>query len=127
MEKLNFVVDGVEKKLEYDERFSKGIFIVTENKAVKRNCETLAITVDAPTSDLELKEKISKIGRAGFLTIRIMNEWIQYIIMDYTDQSDFESLLRDMPRQNHEALRMAYRLAKITTLADLERMGGGLN
>ena len=122
MERLKLIVDGDEKKIEYTDKISKGIFKVTDNKAVKRNCETLIISVDQPLNELELKQKVSKIGRAGILTIRVMNEWIQYIIMDYTDPSDFEFLLRDVPKQSHEALQMAYTMTKISTLDDLNKL-----
>jgi len=127
MEKLKISIDGIEKKIEYTERFSKGIFTVMETKAVKRNCELLKIDVGTPGSDLQLLQKITKLDKVALLTMRLSNDYFQYIIMSYTERDDFNRFLTEVPPEIHESLKTVYNLTKMNTLEDLDFLGGPLD
>jgi hypothetical protein len=127
MEKLPITVEGKERKIEYTIRYSKGIFIVDDKKAVKRNCEILEIRLDEPQGDLHLIQKVSKIEKVSILTTRLQNSYWQYILLDYVELNDFENLLKEIPQQSKEAIRNAYNLLKMNTLADIELLGKSLD
>ena len=126
MDKLKATVDGIEKKIEYSEKFSKGILLVSDNKAVKRNCEVLKIDIGTATSELELLQKVTKLDKLAILTTRLLNQSFQYIIMQYAEREDFLDLLKQIPRQSQEALNTAYNLTKMKTAHDLDFFGRSL-
>jgi hypothetical protein len=127
MEKLKIVLNGKEVKIFFNERYSKGIFIVNENDDVKKNCKILNIVLQGTFEDNELRQMVTKLDKCSLVTMNAVNEWVQYIILEYTDKKDFESLLSDAPKRLHEVLLKAYNLNKMSTLNDFEMLGGAID
>jgi len=118
--KLKIIDNGVVKKIEYDDKYFKGIFAVTDKRKVKRNCKTLKIDIEESSNPLQLSQKVSKFKKTGILTIHILNEYHQYIIKDYAEKEDVDSLANDLPKESREAFLAASNLSKIN---DLEKLG----
>jgi hypothetical protein len=127
MDKVRVIDGGVEKHLEYNDKYAHGIFIVHENKPVKRNCEIFSIDLGENTDPNEMKQKVTQLEKTGILTTRLLGEHFQYILKDYADKSDIDQLIKDVPPQSHEVLRMAYNLTKMDTAEDLNFLGGALD
>lgn len=116
MEKLKITENGLIKKISFTEKFATGIFLVTDNKLVKQNCKILTIDLGENTNPLELRQKVTKIEKTGILTIRIMDQYFQYIFKDYAAKSDVDRLIQDVAPQSREALKAAYELAGLNNL-----------
>ncbi|HLP56588.1 MAG TPA: hypothetical protein VK151_16235 [Fluviicola sp.] len=125
MEKLKIVDDGQLKKIEVTDKYAKGIFRVV-GKAVKKNCEILKIDLSGNNDPLELIQRVTKIGDVGILSIKIENEYYQYILKEYADKADIEELIAEFPNESKDALRQAYNLTKMNTLQDFSFLGGPL-
>lgn len=102
MEKLKIVDGNVLKKVEYTDKYAKGIFRVTDTKMVKKNCEILNINITGSGDPLKLIQKVSKIGKVGILTIGIDKDLYQFILKDYAERSDIEDLKNDLPNQSRK-------------------------
>jgi len=127
MEKLKVTDGGVIKKIEYTEKYANGIYLVMDNKPVKRNCEILNIDLGENINELELKQKVTKLEKTGILTTRLMGRHFQYIFKDYADKTYVEDLIHKSAPESKEAMRTAYNLTKMDTLGDIKLMGGGLD
>lgn len=120
MEELKISENGVEIKIEYTEKYADGIFISMDNEHVKQNCKILNIELGDNTNPNEMKQKVTKIGNTGILTIRILNEHFQYIVHDYAEKEDVVNLIRETLPESKEPLATAYNLSKINTLEDFD-------
>jgi hypothetical protein len=127
MEKLKLIVNGMEIKVFFNERYSKGIFLVNDNEDVKRNCKLLNIVLQGSDNDAEVKQMVTKLDKCSLVTMNVAHVWMQFIILAYTEKNDFESLLNDSPKRSHEALLKAYNLNKMNNLNDLEMLGGPID
>ncbi len=127
MPKLKVADKGILIPVEYDEKYAKGIFLVTNNKAVKRNCNILNIDLGEYVNPLELTQRLTKLEKTVILTTRILNEHFQYIFQHYAEKADFDLLLEDTHPKSREALTAAFNFTKINTLGDIERLGGALD
>ena len=127
MGKQKVIDSGVVKKIEYTDKYVDGIFLVTENKQVKRNCKILNIDLGDNVDPNELKQRVTKLEKTGLLTTRVLNQHFQYIIKDYADKDAVNRLINDCPPQSREALTTAYNLTKMDNLEDLEFLGSALD
>lgn len=123
MDKLKINDNGVIKKIEYTDKYGTGIFLAKGSKVVKQNCKELNIRLDENLELYEICQKVTKIGKTGFLTIKADNLYFQYIIQDYADEFSFNRLLSSIPPQSKEALLTAYNLTKIDNLNSLSMLG----
>lgn len=127
MEKLVITSKEGKWKIDYSERFAKGIYMVFDKKLVKKNCSILKIQLDEPLNDLEMVQKVTVFGKTGIVSIRIDNDFHQYILMPSTEREDFVNFLSSIPDQSHEALRGAFNMRNIENLKDLSFLGSGLS
>lgn len=125
MDKLKIIDNGQLKKIEIASKYAKGIFLA-DGKSAKRNCEILNINLDETDNPLLLVQKVTKIGDVGIVSIKLQNEYYQYIFKSYAEREDVESLIHETPQQSKEALRDAYNLTKMNTMQDFSFLGGGL-
>ena len=115
------VDDGMnDKDIAYTDKLCKGIYRVTDNSDVIKNCEVLRIKVETPKSDREVVEVVSKMGDAGILTMRGISDYVQIIFTREAEQSDFDSLLKEIPHRGHDVYRRAYHASKRLMLDDEE-------
>lgn len=127
MTKLKVVDKGIVLPVEYDEKYAKGIFLVNENKLVKRNCNILSIDVSDNTNPLELFQRMTKLDKTVILTTRVDSEYFQYILQHYAEKADFNLLLQERtPPQSRELLTEAFNFTKMNTLGDIDLLGGAL-
>lgn len=127
MVKLKVIDNQVVKKIDFNEKYSEGIFLVTENKDVKKNCKMLNIDLGDSTDPNELKQRVTKLVKTGILTTRILNVHFQYIIKDYASITDFDKLIQDVHPSSRDALTKAYNLAKINDFEQFSLTGGALD
>jgi hypothetical protein len=113
MEKLRIIDNGIEKFIDYTEKVAKGIFMVSENKFVQKNCQILNIELGENTHPNELKQKVTKLDKTGIMTTRVLNQHFMYIFKDYADPLDVDAFINEFPEHGREALKMAYASCKI--------------
>jgi hypothetical protein len=123
MEKLDITIDGQKKKLEYETKFAKGIYLVDDTKSVEKNCRILSITFDPPPSDNVLQNKLTKIGSFAAVTMKAGNLYMQYLFFSSADPADFSELLKEAPNQSHDILRQGFNLSRKITLDNLDLLG----
>lgn len=127
MEKLTIKIDGVDKKIGFTDRLTKGIFQAIDNNMVKKNCEVLSIDLKPTDNELEQVIRVSKLGKVGIVSSVLLNHYFQYIIMASAERADLEDLLKELPQNLHEPLRHAFNLRQMDTLNDLDFLGGPLD
>ena len=113
MNKLKVNDSMNDSEVTFTEKIAKGIYQVSESGVVLRNCETLRINIDAPTSRNKIVEKVRMIGELGILTMRIAESYVPYIFTNDADPTAFELLIREVPPDNHDAFRRAYNATKL--------------
>lgn len=126
MEKLKVIDNGQLKKIEYSSKYAKGIFLVN-GKAVKRNCEILNINFRGEDDPLTLFQEVTKIGDMGIVSVKLKNEYYQYIFKSYAERDDVEQLINEIPPESKESLRAAYNFTKMNNMNDLSFLGEALN
>jgi hypothetical protein len=125
MTKLKVNDNGIIKKVDYTSKFSDGIFIVAENKIAKKNCEILNIKIEGEEN--QLAQEVTKLGKTAILTTKVLSQYFQYIIKDYTKWDDFQDLLSQAPGQSREALSQTYNLTKMDDMKDFDLLGNALD
>ena len=120
MEKLEIIIDGQRKKLEYVEKFAKGIYLVGDDKAAKKNCQTLKITFEPPPGDNFVQNKVTKIGNFAVVTMKVDTSYMQYIFFASSEPADFKSFLEQVPTQSHLVLTEAFNLSRANDLGSLD-------
>jgi hypothetical protein len=115
------VDDGMnDKDIIYTEKLADGIYKVTDNDAILKNCQALRITLDKPISANEFIRKVTKLDDAGVLTMGVVSSYVQFIFTNETKPSDFALLLKVSPSENQAALNSAYNATKRLMLDDEE-------
>ena len=114
----NIEIDGV--AVMYNDELAKGIYRVSDNNAVKRNCDALRIDVEKPIKGNHIATKVSKIDDFGILTQCGIEDAIQFIFSRSATQKDVDELIKEMPKEAHGLLMQAYQMSKPLMLDDLD-------
>ena len=125
MTKLKVKDNGVIKKIDYTSKFSNGILLADESKVVRKNCKVLNIELQGEEN--ELKQQVTKLGKTAILTVQVLDQYFQYIIIDYAKWDDFKDLLDQVPEQSKEALNQTYNLAKMKDMKDFDLLGNAID
>lgn len=106
------VLDGETiKDIEYDTFISSGIFMVSETYIAKNNCKLLNITIGNNATEIH---KITKLHKAGILTVQLLNEQIQYIFTDSANKIEVSNFINEFEDENlRRALKAAFDCSKI--------------
>ena len=113
MEKLKIKVDGDERSIEFTEKRAKGLYLVSDSKAVINNCKTLTIDLGPKSHELEERRKVTKLGNVGILTTELLDTYFQYFIFQSVNENDFNDLLDLFPPESKDALKLAFTYAKL--------------
>ena len=125
MTKLKVNDNGVIKKIDYTSKFSNGIFLADESKVAKKNCKIL--NIDLQGEENELKQQVTKLGKTAILSVQVLDQYFQYIIIDYAKWDDFKDLLDQVPEQSKEALNQTYNLAKMNDIKGFDLLGNAID
>ena len=113
MKKLIIFDKNVPKKIRYNKEYADGIYLVHDNKRVKRNCKNLSISLAETNENHELNQLISKYEKTGILTQWIDDQYFQYVFTDNADKSDVDRLINSLTPPTRNIIRTAFETAFI--------------
>ncbi len=103
----NLLIPSIGKEIKYEEWVAKGIYLVSDAKVVKNNCKILNITIEEP-APLEVFRKVTHFTDYGIATIRLANDYYQYIISKKASEEDVNNMLKDAPELLKEVVLNAH-------------------